>query len=298
MKPLFEPSAVLVVGVSQSEGNMGRNIVMNLIRFGYRGEIFLYGRKEGFVAGHRIHTTFDTLPEGVIDVAAILAPAPAIPEIIDRCGALGIRHAIIESGGFSELGEGKNSLEQTLLEATRKWGIRFTGPNGLGVVVPRIGLVSPFMQLAAIPEPGRTSLLSQSGGVGVVGLFGFARENIGMDVFVSMGNKLSLDEADYLEYLTSSNTSDTVCLYLEHIGRGRRFFQAVRDFKKPVIIQKSNTSNAGHRAASSHTAALVTDDALVDAGVKWSGAIRVHDQERLLEGAWHSNCLVPKGKGS
>ena len=281
MRSLFFPESVLVIGVSPGPRNMGRNIVDNLLRFKYRGRIHLMGRKAGFYAGHPIHTDFEALPDD-IDLAVMLTPAEVIVETLAACGRKGIRWAIIESGGFSELTGDDDRLDEEVLAVAREHGIRFVGPNGLGAICRVSGMVSPFMPMDDLPREGDISLLAQSGGVGVTYIGALYAENLGMDCFVSMGNKLSLDEADYLEHLSSEGTSRAVCLYLEDVRRGRAFFDAIRDFDGAVIVQKAGVTAAGHSAAASHTASLAVDDRVVDAALRQAGAIRVRSMDRMI----------------
>jgi acetyltransferase len=294
MDKLFNPESILVIGVSQSKTNMGRNIVQNLIRWEYPGRIHLLGAKPGNVAGQPIHTSFDSLPDG-IDLAVFLTPAQAVPELIDRCGQKGIRWLAIESGGFTELADDRRTLETKVVEAAEKWGIRFVGPNGLGVVSRAAGVVTPFMKFPLLPQPGRVSLLAQSGGVGVVYLFSLGNENLGLDKFVSMGNKLSLDECDFLDYIGRSGSSDVVCVYLEDVKRGRLFFETLQSFPGTVILQKANVSKAGAAAARSHTASLSTDDRLVEAAVRQAGALRVEDMSSMVHHAMAMTMPPVKG---
>jgi len=281
MDKLFMPESVLIVGVSPSPRNMGRNIVHNLIRWEYPGRMYLMGRKPGNLAGQNIVTSFDELPDG-IDLAVFLTPAEMLPDLVDSCGAKGIRWLVIESGGFSELGDERQQLEDDLVARANRWGIRFVGPNGLGALNRANGLVLPFMSMPRLPGPGRVSLLAQSGGVGIVYLYALGSEGVGLDKFVSMGNKLSLDECDYLNYIGEQRSSDVVCLYLEDVRRGRLFFEAMRRFPGRILVQKANVSKAGAMAARSHTASLSTDDRLVEAAIRQAGALRFHDMASMV----------------
>ncbi len=281
MRKLFFPDSILVIGVSPGPRNMGRNIVDNLLRFNYGGRIYLVGRKQGFYAGHPIHTEIDALPEG-IDLAVILTPAELIVETLRALARKGIRRAIIESGGFSELTGDDNELDREVLAVAREHGIRFVGPNGLGAICRASGMVSPFMPMDQLPREGDISLLAQSGGVGVTYLGALFVENLGLDRFVSLGNKLSLDETDYLAHLSEEGTSRAVCIYLEDIRRGRAFFDAIRAFDGAVIVQKAGVTAAGHRAAASHTASLAVDDRVVDAALRQAGAVRVGSMDEMI----------------
>ncbi|MBM4319877.1 MAG: hypothetical protein FJ125_07930, partial [Deltaproteobacteria bacterium] len=283
MQELFSPRSVLVVGVSDRPGNLAANIVRNLIDIGYPGEITLLGRREGNLYGHRIRTGWEEVPSG-IELAAILVPAQQVVEAIERAGAHGIRWAVVETGGFSELGEEGRRIEEQLVAAAARHGIRFTGPNGLGVIDLRSRLALPFMYFPAFPQPGRIHLLAQSGGVGLYYLQRFISENLGVGSFVSMGNKLDIDECDLLEHLRTQGPG-AVCLYLEDIRNGRRFFEATRNYPCPLLVQKANVSAAGAQAAASHTAAVAVDDRVLDAALRQNRLVRVREMKTMVNHA-------------
>lgn len=295
MRKLFHPQSILVVGVSDSPGNMGRHIVSNLIRHRYPGRVHLMGTRPCNVAGQQVHTSFDTLPDG-IDLAVLLTPAQAVPTIMRQCAARGISRLVIESGGFSEFADDRTTLEEQVKALAEEAGIRFVGPNGLGIITRSDGMVLPFMEMPVLPPKGRISLLAQSGGVGIVYLHALAGENLGLDKFVSMGNKLNLDEVDYLRFIAESKSSDVACCYLEDVRRGRQLYEVLRSFPGKVVIQKANVSKAGAAAARSHTASLSTDDRLVDAMVRQSGALRVEDMTSMVHFAM--GLTLPPAKGN
>lgn len=280
MHTLFHPESVLVVGVSTNPRNMARNIVRNLIDFEFAGSVHLFGRRPGHLYGHPILTDWDDVPEG-IDLAVILAPAATVPETMEQLGRRGIRRAVIESGGFAELSEDRAKLQDELLAAAHRHGIRFTGPNGLGIMNTAVGLAVPFMRMTPFPRTGRVHILAQSGGVGVFYLSRMAAELLGLGIFVSLGNKLNIDECDLLDYLRDQDP-ELVCLYLEDIRDGRRFFESTSNYPCPVLVHKTNVNAAGARAASSHTASLAADDRIVDAALRQAGVHRVHDMHELV----------------
>lgn len=277
----FAPESVLVVGVSDSPRNLARHIVGNLMEFRFPGAIYLVGRRPGFLYGHPIRTTLDDLPQGV-GLAVILTPAPTVPDILDRCGAKGIRYAVIQSGGFRELGEEGARLEARLAEVARRHGMRFIGPNCLGILSPpgRVGAL--FMPVKDYWRHGGVSVAAQSGGVGVTYLYGLASENLGLARFASIGNKDDVDETDLLRAFDADPETRAVALYLESIARGRDFFEALRECRKPVLIQKANRTTLSRGIAFSHTAALATDDAVVDAAIRQAGGIRVRTMNEML----------------
>jgi acetyltransferase len=271
---IFNPRSVLIVGVSPKRTNFAANIARNLALFAYPGEIVLLGREPGCLLGQRIRTSFDEVPEG-IELAVILTPARAVPDVLEGCGRKGIRHAIVESGGFRELGEEGAALEDRLEEIAARHGIRFVGPNCLGVIAPAAGFAPVFVPLRDQWQPGNVSVAAQSGGVGMAYLVRMASECIGLRRFVSIGNKLCLDETDFVRSFTGDPETAVVALYLEGVTRGRAFFDALRACPKPVLVQKANRTALGQKIAFSHTASLAQDDAICAAALRQAGALRV-----------------------
>ena len=153
MQELFFPSSVVVIGVSTKPFNMAKVIVWNLSTFGFAGAVHLLGKEPGELMGRRIHTSLDEIDEP-IDLAIILTPAKTVPGIMDQCGRKGIRRAVIESGGFGELGEEGHRLSEELIEIARKHGMRFIGPNCLGIMNSRNGLLRPLIPRGWKRSPG------------------------------------------------------------------------------------------------------------------------------------------------
>jgi acyl-CoA synthetase (NDP forming) len=274
---LFYPKSVVVIGVSERPDNLARAIVENLFEFQFNGEIFLVGKKDGILFGRRICTSMEDLREG-IDVAVILTPAPTVPGILESCGQKGIRWAIIETGGFREYSEEGAQLENEILQIARKWGIRIVGPNGIGIMNVHNGFVVPFVKLRRGPvSKGKVSILAQSGGVLLTYANLLTSANVGLSKIVSMGNKMDLNEIDYLKYLIEDPQTEIIGLYLESLERGKELMDIARSTSKPIIIHKSNTGEGSRHIAKLHTAALANDDRIVEAALKQADIIRTKD---------------------
>jgi acyl-CoA synthetase (NDP forming) len=281
VKNFFYPERVAVVGVSPSPSNLARAIVYHLIEFRYTGKIYLVGPKGGSFMEHPIYPTIAHIPDQV-DLAAILTPAFTLPEIMETCGQKGIRRVVIESAGFSELGDEKKGLEQQLVNIARKYGIRFIGPNCIGVINKENGLATPFMPFSNTFNLGPLSIISQSGGVGGALLNELANENLGFNKFASIGNKLDTDENDLLGYFLKDRGTETVFLYLEGIADGRRLMEISFRSSKPILAHKSNTSEASTRIARSHTGSLSASEEVVNAAFRQCGIHRVTDMNSTL----------------
>jgi acyl-CoA synthetase (NDP forming) len=274
---LFNPKSVVVIGVSEDPNNLARNIVENLFKFQFHGEILLIGRREGILFGRGICTSLEDLKEG-IDVAVILTPAQTVPGILEACGKKKIRWAVIESGGFSEYSEEGARLEKETLRIARKWGIRIVGPNGIGISNIENGFVVAFSPLSPkAVRKGKVSILAQSGGVSLTYLNLLSSASVGISKVVSMGNKLDLNEIDYLNYLIHDPQTEIIGIYLESIQRGRELLDIARSTSKPIILHKANIGEASKEIAKLHTSALANDDKIVETALKQADIIRAKD---------------------
>jgi acetyltransferase len=280
--PFFYAKNVVVIGVSPEPANLGRSIVLNCLMFGYAGEVFSVGLSPGVVYGQRIYQSLDEIKQD-IELAVILTPAKTIPTILEQCGRKGIKWAVIESAGFSELSADSKPLEQACNDIAKKYGMRFIGPNCLGLANLENGLAVPFLPLRQDLKLGPVSILSQSGGVGLSFLFFLADENMGVNKFISIGNKLNVDENDLLEYLIHDKGTRIILVYLEGFTNGRRFVDIASRSTKPVLVYKSNRFFTSANIAHSHTTALFTDDKLVDHALEQAGCIRLNTMDDALD---------------
>ena len=282
MEKLFSPQSIAIVGISPRPGNLGQGVLLNLNEHGYRGQVYLVGRGGGQVSGLLVHRSVDELPEG-IDLAVILTPAPTVPAYLDDCGRRGIRRACIQSSGFGEFSAGGPALQAQVVEVARRWGIRFTGPNGLGVINLADGVCVPFAPMARDwVRHGRVSILAQSGGLIQHACSLLAAAGMGINKGVSLGNKADLNEADFLEYLLDDHGTDVVWLYLEGFSDGRRLLEIARSSPKPILMLKAGRGPASGQILHSHAAALASDDRVVDAAARQAGILRVNDFREMV----------------
>ena len=285
MRQFFYPSSIAVFGVADSPKNLAKNIILNCQEMGFSGEIYPVGREPGSVFGKEIITNPDSLPEGIA-LAVILVPAMVVADTLDICGKKGILHAIISTGGFSEFSDQDNQAERDVLVAARRHGIRFIGPNCIGVICTESGLCTPFNPLQPKRfKKGHISLIVQSGGVTTQSAYQFSDEHMGFSKIISAGNKLDIDEIGLLEYLMEDEETEQIHLYLESIEHGREFMRLARRSKKPIVIFKANVTHTASQVAKSHTAALSNNDSIVDGALRQSGVVRVQDIHEMTVAA-------------
>lgn len=281
MKELFSPKSVVVIGVSPRPSNLAKNIVMNLEKYNFQGKVHLIGAKSEKLNQHQINTSIQEIDD-TPDLAVFLIPAQKIPFYLEECGKKGIKYAIIESAGFSEYGSERKDLENEILSIANQYGIRFIGPNCLGIINASSNLNVLFSFMMDVPKNGTINLLCQSGGVGLVYFGALTQENLPVAKFINLGNKLNIDESHVLSHL-KDDSGKLTCLYLEDIRQGRKFFEITKNYPTPILIQKANINTAGMKAASSHTSALSGDDRIVDALFRQNNIVRVSDMNSMVE---------------
>ncbi|MCF8146325.1 MAG: CoA-binding protein [Deltaproteobacteria bacterium] len=281
MNRFFYPSSIAVFGVADHSRNLAKNIVGQSLEFGYKGAIYPVGRESGTVHGKTIISDPWALPGG-IDLAVILVPARFVADTLRICGEKGIVRAVISTGGFRELGEAGRQAEREMIDAAGRYKIRFIGPNCIGVICPGSGLSTPFNPM----QPGRfkkgpVGIIVQSGGVTTQSAYCFSEEYIGFSKVISVGNKLDLDEIDFVRYLLQDEETEQIHMYVESIQDGRELLRLARESSKPFVVFKSNVSRTASDIAYSHTAALSNNDAVVDGALKQGGIVRVEDLHQM-----------------
>ena len=280
---LFYPQSVAVIGASNKEGKIGNAIMKNLINFGFKGKIYPVNVKEEKILGIKAYKSVLEIPDNV-DVAVISIPGKFVPQILEECGQKGVKGVVVISAGFKEAGNVE--LEEKLLEVARKWNIRIVGPNCLGVTNIENGFDCTFNppERQARPEFGGIAFMSQSGAFGAAILVWAARHEVGMSKFISLGNMTDLDESDFMEYLKDDKATKVITAYLEGVKDGRKFLEAARNAtkKKPVVILKSGRTEAGAKAAASHTGSLAGSYTIYQAAFEQTGVLEARSMRQLF----------------
>ena len=270
----FNPQAVAIFGLSDKPGNLGRNIIINCRRWGYRGRLFGINPLRSSCLGVEIFPSLAELPV-VPDLAMVLTRADLLPQILLECARSGIRQVAVSSAGFEEVeGTQGRALTEQILGIIKQHGLRLLGPNGIACADAHSGLCLPFMPVP-VPRPGNIAVLAQSGGVGTTLLEKMVNDSIPLSKFVSLGNKTDLDEVDFIEYLAGDDQTDIICFYLEGFKRGREFIAAAARIAKPILLYLGNLTPFSRQAATSHTAALASYGRLLEGALQQAGIIRV-----------------------
>ncbi len=295
--PFFEPRSVAIIGASATPGKAGYEAVRNVLANGYPGKIHLVNPKGGEILGLPVTSAISALPEGV-DLAVVILPAEGTPHALRECAAKGIRHVALMAGGFAEVDESGAQIQAELLEIIRETGIRVLGPNISGHTSTPHSYTSAFFPLGKIRR-GRVSVIAQTGNFATHTMkYILSGEHFGVCRVIGLGNKVDIDETEALEYLADDPETSAIVIYLESFKRARRFLEVAREVtrRKPVVMLKSGTTEAGKQAAVAHTAAMAAEDRLVDGMLHQAGIVRVWEYTLLILAAKALSMLpLPRG---
>ena len=283
MRKFFNPKSIAVAGVSPAGYRTSNSIIENLIEVGFQGEIFAIGRKRGEILGKSVFLSIEEINRH-IDLLVIMVPAVDVPALLKEAGEAGIDRAVIITAGFNEIGGDGVRLAREIKEVAEKYSIRFIGPNCQGIICAKNGTCVSFSPFSRdLLKRGSVSIVTQSGSVGWIGTFFLSHEINGINKVASIGNKLDVDELELLEYLIEDPETKIIVLYLESFSDGRKFCEIAKKSEKPIIVFKSNISGKESQLALSHTAALASDDMVVEAALSQARTLRAYSFRGVVE---------------
>lgn len=291
----FNPQTIAVIGASRTSGKVGHDILKNLIQYGYQGAIYPINPEAPEILGLKAYPSILDVP-GQIGLAVIAVPPKSVLEVVVQCGNKGIDSAVIITAGFKESGLEGTKLEDELVRKAKESGVRFIGPNCLGIIDSHSRINASFAK--GMPEKGNIGFFSQSGALGIAVLDLALSEGIGLSKFVSMGNKADISDEEIMLALSEDDNTKVILGYIEGIRDGKKFVEIASQVskKKPLIILKSGITSSGIKAASSHTGALAGREISFDAAFKQSGVIRAQTVGELFNYALaFANQPLPQG---
>lgn len=292
---LFYPRSIAFVGASGTLGKWGYRLFCNTTAGGFKGPIYLVNSRGGEIAGRPVFRSVTEIPEPV-DLGVVTIPAEKVPDLIPQFKEKRIKSMLLITSGFAETGARGRRLEEELVRAAREAGILILGPNTMGICNPHDALFCCGSNVQ--PKPGATTIVSQSGNLGVQLLDFAEHEGIGIRAFGGSGNEAMITIEDYMEAFEVDELTQTVVLYLESVKNARRFFLSAGRLgkKKPVIMLKGGRTQAGNRAAASHTGALASNIRIFAAAARQAGIVVVEQPMDLLDlSAAFSSLPLPRG---
>ena len=296
MEALFNPRRMAVIGASEHLAKWGRIVPSNIMRDGYKGELYLVNPRGGSLNGMDFYPSAAEIGKE-IDLAMITIPAENVEETLEDCAAAGAKAVIVISGGFSESSREGRALEERMVAKAHDCGLRVVGPNTMGIYTAPWSLTALMPPVR--PRPGHVAFAAQSGNLGTQMLGWGSFRGIGFSRFVCIGNECDLEFADYLEYFARDELTKVILLYVEGFKQPRRILELAEEVSlaKPIVIYKAAGTGAGSRAAASHSAAMAGSREIYQGMIAQTGMIKAETTEEMLD---FSDALVklpvPRGR--
>lgn len=282
LESFFNPRSVAIVGASRQKGKVGYEILVNMITAGYKGKIFPVNPKADTIEGFKCYHDLESIGQ-VPELVIIIVPAEVVPAVMQQCSKLKVKSVIIITAGFKEVGQQGRRLEEQIIQIAKQSGIRIIGPNCLGVIAPANRLNASFG--GELPAEGVIGYVSQSGAL-LAAILDMANANgIGFSKLVSIGNKADVDELDVIEALGEDGDTKVITGYLESITDGSNFVRQAEKIsqEKPILLIKSGGTDAGAKAASSHTGSLAGGETAYESAFARAGVIRCNSIKQQFD---------------
>ncbi len=282
----FKPRAVAVIGASAKELHIGNRIIKNLLDFGFKGAIYPINPKVGEIRGVKAYKSILDVPTEV-DVVHMVIPASSVPQAIEDCGKKGVKLAILNGGGFAEVGPEGAAIQEDCLARAKKSGIRIFGPNCQGIINtdPEVRAYCNFTFTK--PEVGCISIVALSGGVAELIHQAFFEMGVGTRMYASNGNACDVSIPEIIEYYGDDEGTRVIVLYVEGLRESKAFFEVMRKVaaKKPILAMKAGRTAEGAKAAASHTGGLAKQDIATDLIFEKAGVLSFRDEAELCQAA-------------
>ncbi len=282
LETLLYPKAVAVIGASRSPEKVGHAVLANLVNGGFKGTIVPVNPGAEEILGLKCYKSLGEY-KNPIDLGIVVVAGKFVKDALQSCLDAGAKSVIVITAGFREVSAAGAEAEQELVELCRAQGARMVGPNCLGVLNTDHHMNATFAP--SVPPPGKISVISQSGALCVAILDWAANQKLGLGKVISFGNKADLNETDFIQALAEDKATNVIAGYLESIKEGDKFLRVAEQAAaiKPVVILKVGITQAGAKAASSHTGSLAGADIAYGAAFKRAGVIRAENFEALFD---------------
>ncbi|MEI6593991.1 MAG: acetate--CoA ligase family protein [Bacteroidota bacterium] len=294
---LFKPKSIAIIGASSKELSIGNVILKNLVHYGYTGKIYPINPKEPEIRGIKAYTNIFDVP-GDIDLAHVIIPSKFVPQIIEDCGKRGIKSVIINSAGFSEMGDEGIALQKAFLDNAKKYGVRVFGPNCQGIINTDPAYKAYCDFTFTFPNSGSISIVALSGGVGAFIMQSLFDLDIGMRMYASNGNACDVSISDVVKYYGEDDGTKAIILYTEGFSNPKEFMDVAKIVakKKPILAMKSGRTEEGSKAAASHTGSLAGVDISTELIFEKIGMLSFSNEEEMCQASMaFSTQPIPKG---
>jgi acyl-CoA synthetase (NDP forming) len=300
IKSAVDPRSIAIIGASESEKKFSGTFVPNLIKGGFKGEIYPINPKRTEIMGLKCYPSIKNVP-GSVDLAIVAVPSPFVPQVVKECVDKGVKSIILISAGFGEVGVKGLKIQNEMVKICKEGGTRIvTGPNCEGIISLIHNTWAHLFSSPIPPAPGEIAVVAQSGGILEAVLNHMWDYDVGTSYCISTGNEADLGIPDYMDYLVKDVHTKVIVLFIEGIRNGEKFKEAAKmaiTTGKPIVAMKVGKSERGRLTAISHTGALTGLDEVYDAIFRRFGIIRAYNIDELIDVAmalaWQP---LPKGK--
>jgi acetyltransferase len=300
LRPFFAPRSIAVVGASSTRGKAGYFLFRNLLEGGYQGRLYPINPGSKRVLGCRTYSSIRDVPERV-DLAFLIVSGAHVMQVLQDCANRRVKAVTIVTAGFAEVGEEGRARQMEIAALLRDNGIRAVGPNSVGLVSAPNNLMGSFVPFPRWPA-GRVAIAAQTGiftGAFADQMSVRSTQRLGFSRSLCLGNSIDIDEVDFIEYAGADPHTDVIAVHLESFKRGRAFLSAANRIKrtKPIVVMKTGRTEAGARAAASHSGALAARDRVVDAALRQYGVVRAKTLDDFI-GISQALAWLPRPAGS
>jgi len=283
---LFSPASIAIIGASRDENKIGNVILRNLVSSGFPGRIYPVNPSYPEIMDLKCYPSVKDIGDPT-SIAVIVLPAHVVPQTVEDCISAGVKFLIIISGGFAETGLEGKKLSDRILSLIRNSGTRLIGPNTVGLYLPYSNINTTLTSYSRVsfPPPGNIGFISQSGALGLLTMDAISEYGIGISAFINLGNRLDVDETEFLDFFESDSRTGSVAIYMESVADGRSFYERIRRFnsRKPLVILKAGRTEQSAMAASLHTGAMASNDSIFNGMLSQAGSVRAYDETELID---------------
>ncbi|NYT11838.1 MAG: acetate--CoA ligase family protein [Methanomassiliicoccales archaeon] len=249
---LFDPRSIAVIGASGRQGSVGYIYLDSIVSSGYEGKVYPVNPRYDELLGLQCYDSIESI--GNVDLAVIATNKMVAIDLLENCANVGVKAAVIPTGGFEEVGEEGAELERKIREIASENGMALLGTNTLGFINNHIGLQINFNP-RLLPSKGNVSIISQSGGMGLSIISKLREEGVGMSKWIGVGNRTLLDFPEFLEYLAKDESTTVIGAFMEGTERAKQFCELAARIvpHKPVVVYKMGKSASVDYLAVTHT---------------------------------------------
>ncbi|MBV9066958.1 MAG: CoA-binding protein [Methylobacteriaceae bacterium] len=299
IRPLIAPRSIAVIGASTNSQKSGGVLFSNLLNGGFKGSLYPINPGSPAVMGERAYAQLRDVPESV-DLVYIVLPSQHMEAALQQCIEAKARAACIITAGFAEAGPAGRVAQAKLRDAARKAGILLAGPNTIGMVNAECGMMGSFVNFPRW-HAGGISLFTQTGiftGALMRQMMDSPVQRLAISKSIDVGNKIDVDEVDFLDFAARDLNTKTIGLYIESIGDPDAFFERVNALRgvKPIVLLKPGRTAAGKAASACHTGSPAVDDIRIDDRIRAGGILRADDEDDFIN-ALRAVSMLPKAQG-